>query len=166
MNVHQRETSFWKQIIPDDYSDKRPRPEKTIAQVRRSKRYMNRFAWVMIVFPLLAIVGIVYEAISQKKFPYDGSHPVVTVLCEIGLASLICLVVLAGLLKSRRKKLNRVQEKRLQPAIKHLFKPDIETLPDSHSGPDAPESFQSAAKASGYHGNLDSPSWTSNRMCG
>ena len=89
MNAHQRETSFWNHIIPYDDNDERPKPLKTIAQVRRNKRYMKRFAWVMIVFPLLAIAGIVYEAISQKKFPYDGSHPVVTVLCEIGLASLI-----------------------------------------------------------------------------
>jgi len=158
-------------ILPYDESDECPKLRKTIAQVRRNKRYMKRFAWVMIVFPLLAIAGIVYEAISQKKFPYGGSHPVVTVLCEIGLASLVCLVVFAGLsIAAHRKKPNRAQEECRQ-LVKgllesHLRKPHIVSLPGSHSGSDAPDAFKSAQKASSYAGNLDSPSWTSNRMCG
>jgi hypothetical protein len=170
MNAHQTETSFWRHIIPDDHSDQLPKPLKTIARVRRNQRYMKRFAWVMIVFPLLAIAGIVYEAISQKKFPYDGSHPVVTVLCEIGLASLIYLVVFACLSMGHRKKSNRSQEECRQ-LVKgllesHLRKPYTVSLSGSHSGSDAPDAFKSAEKASGYHANLDSPSWTSNRMCG
>ena len=162
MNAHQRETSFWNHIIPYDDNDERPKPLKTIAQVRRNKRYMKRFAWVMIVFPLLAIAGIVYEAISQKKFPYDGSHPVITVLCEIGLASLIYLVVFAGLSMGHRKKLNRSQEECRQLVRglleSHLRKPHIVSLSGSHPESDAPDALEGAAKASGYHFNLDSPS--------
>ena len=131
---------------------------------------MKRFSWVMAVFPLLAIAGVGYEAISQKKFPYGGSHPIVTVLCEIGLASLIYLVVFAGLSVGHRKKSNRSQEECRQ-LVKGLLeshhrKAHIVSLSGSHPESDGPDAFKSAEKASGYAGNLDSPSWTSNRLCG
>jgi hypothetical protein len=69
-----------------------------------------------------------------------------------------------------RKKSNRSQEE-CRHLVKglleaHLRKPHVEGLSGSHSGSDAPDAFKSAAKASGYRANLDSPSWTSNRMCG
>ena len=38
------------------------------------------------------------------------AHPVIRVLCEIGLASLICLVAFAGLLMGYRKKVNRLRD--------------------------------------------------------
>ena len=110
------------------------------------------------------------EAMLQKGFPYDGFHPVIRILCEIGLASVICLVAFAVLLLGYRMKLNRLRDQcrplatRLQEP--HVQKPDTATLPGSHPESDASGAFEGAAEATGYHGSLDSPSWRSNRLCG
>jgi hypothetical protein len=170
MNAHPRETSFLTDIIGYDDSDERAKTEKSIAQVQRDKRCVKRFASVMALFPLLAIAGVGYGTMLQENFPYDGPHPVIRVLCEIGLASVICLAAFAGLLIGYRKKLNRLRDQCPQLDISlpepPWGEPDIGTLPGSHSGPAAPGASEGAAEVTGYHGSLDSPSWRSNRLCG
>jgi hypothetical protein len=105
MNAHQRDTSFWRHIIPFDHSDERPKLLKRIAQILGRRKKSNR---------------------SQEE----------------------CRQLVKGLLES------------------HLRKPHIVSLSGSHPESNAPDALEGAAKASGYHANLDSPSWTSNRMCG
>jgi len=170
MNAHQTKTSLLRHIIPYDASDEHPRLEKIIAQTQRNKCYVKRFAAVMALFPLLAIAGVGYEMVLQENSPYNGSHPGIRLLSVLGLASLICLVALAGVLKGYSKKLSRSQ-KECRQLVKtllesHLRNPHIASLSGNHAGSDTPEAVEAAAKTSGYHGNLDSPSWTSNRMCG
>ena len=101
------------------------------------------------------------------------SHPVIRVLCELSLASLICLaalVALAGLLMGHRKNLKRLRGESRQLATKlpepHGGEPHIGTSPRSHRGSDDREAVQGAAEGSGSPGSLDSYSWQSNRLCG
>jgi len=170
MNAHQRETSFLTQIIRYDDSDERLKLEKSIAQVRHDERCVQRVALVTALFPLLAIAGIAYGDILQENFLFIGSELVIKVLCELVLASLICLAAFAGLLAVYRKKLNRLREECCQLVTRliesHLGKPQIPKLPVSHPRSDAAEAVEGAPEVRGYHGSLDSPSWRSNRVCG
>ena len=152
MNAQQREWWFFGHTLPYDDDGERPKLEKTIVQYQRNNCYVKRFAWVMAMFPLLAIAGVGYEAIAQKKFPYDGSHPVITVLCEIGLASLIYLVVLAGLSMGHRKKPNQSREECRQ-LVKgllesHLRKPHIVSLSGSQPEPSSHQARASSPQVS------------------
>jgi hypothetical protein len=170
MNAHPGETSFLTHIIGYDGSDEHLTPEKSIAQVQRNKRCVKRFAALIALFPLLAITGLGFEAMLQKNFPYDGPHPVLRVLCEMGLASVICLVAFAGLLMGYRKKLNRLRDQ-CSPLATRLLEPrwdtpDIATLPGSHPGSDVPGAIEGAAEVAGCQDSLGSPSWRSNRLCG
>jgi hypothetical protein len=170
MNARQTETSFLRYTIPCEDRDKPRKLENSIAQVQRDERCVQRFASVMALFLLLALVGVGYETMLQKNFPYDTSHPGIRVLCEIGLASLICLVAFAGLLMGYRKKLKRLREECRQLATgllePRLAKPDAATLPDSDRGSGDREASQGAAEVSSHPGSPDSPSWLSNRICG
>jgi hypothetical protein len=158
MNEHQRETLFLRHLISYDESDDRRKLEESLAQAQRDERCVQRFASVTALFPLGAIAGVGYGLMLQKNFPYDGPHPGLRVLCEIGFASLICLVAFAGLLMGYRKKVNRLREECRRLVARrldsHLSKPDIATLP------------KSSTVVRPSNGSLDSPSWLSNRLCG
>ena len=170
MSEHEKETLFLKRLIRYEDSDDRRKLETRIAQVQRDKRCVQRFASVMALFPLLALAGVAYGAMLQKNFPDDRSYPVIRVLCEVGLASLICLVAFAVLLVGYRRELGRLKEecRRLITRLleSRLAKPDATTLPGGYRESDAREVSQGAAEASGYDGSFDSPSWVSNRLCG
>jgi hypothetical protein len=179
MNSHPGETPFLTGTTGYDDADERQQVERSIAQVQRDQCCVKRFASVTALVPLLAMAVLGFETMSQKNVPYEGSHPIISVLyahpvirvlCEIGLAPVICLVAFAGLLMGYRKKVNRLRDQcrplatRLEPP--HLLKPDIETSPGGHPGSEAPGTIERAAEVTGYQGRLDSPSWRSNRLCG
>jgi len=170
MNAYPRETSLLTPVIGDEDSDERLNLQNRIAQARRHRRCVQRFASVIALFPLLALAGVGYETMWQTRFPYDGSHPGIRVLCGIGLASLVCLAAFAGLLMGYHKKLKRLRWERPHLATRLLQpywdKPDIPTVPGSHPEPYAPRASQGAAEGTGYDGGLDSPSWRSSRLCG
>jgi hypothetical protein len=139
MSEHQAVTAFLRHVILHDNSDQRCKPEKSIAQVQPHKRFVQRFASVMALLIVLAIVGV-------------GG-----------------MVAFAGLLLGYPKKLKRLQDARQLVSRRqesHLGKPDITTLPGNDRGSDERESLQGAAELSGHHGSLDSPSWLSDRLCG
>jgi hypothetical protein len=110
MSTHQTEAAFLRHIIRYDGSEERRKLETSIAEVQRDQRCVQRVASVTALFPLLAIAGVAYEGILQENFPYNGSGLVFRLLCEIGLASLICLVGFAGLLTIYHLKLNRLRK--------------------------------------------------------
>jgi hypothetical protein len=124
----------------------------------------------MALFPLLAVAVVGFGTMGQKNSPYDEPYPVIRVLCEMGLASLICLVALAGLLISYHRKLKRSGEEcaRLTAALlePHWDKPEAARLPGSDRGSDDRGVFQDVAEVSGCHDSLDPPSWRANRLCG
>jgi hypothetical protein len=135
MSEHQKETAFLRHVILYDGSEERHKLEQSIAQVQREQRCMRRVASVPVLFLLLMAAGVVYELILGEDFPGSRSELVFKILCELSLASLICLVTFAGLLTFCRLKLNRLREdcrglvKRLLES--RLGKPPLETLPGS-----------------------------------
>ena len=154
MSEHQIETAFLRHIILYDNSDECRKMEKSIAQVQQDVRSVQRVASVTALFPLLAIASFAYGVLLQENFPYNMSELVLVfrILCELGLAALICLVGLAGLLTVYRKKLNRLRKECLQLVTRllesHLGKPRIPTLPSSHRVNDDREAFQGATEVS------------------
>ena len=139
MSEHQNVTTLVKPVILYDDSDERCKPEENIAQVQPHKRLVQRFASVLSLFTMLAIVGV-------------GG-----------------MVVLVSLLMGYPKKLKRLPDAR-HGVARHQKpppgKPDIATLPGRYGGSVVRESSQGPAAAIDHHGNLDSPSWLSNRLCG
>ncbi len=132
MSEHQSETASLRQInLPDD-TDERDQLEKSIAQVQRDARCVRRVAAVTTLFPALTAAGLAYGAILQKDFPHIGSPFVTKVLCELGVASLICLVVFMGLLTAYRMKLHRLRKEyrrsATRPLNSHLGQPRLAAL--------------------------------------
>jgi hypothetical protein len=170
MNAHPRETLFSRHLIRYYDSDGRGTLEESITQLQRDERCVQRFASVMALVPLLAIAAVGYGTMLQETFPYDEPHPVIRILWEMGLASLICLVALTGLLMGYHRKLKRAGEKRLRLTTRLLEpqwdKPEIAMLPGSDRGADDREASEGAAAFSDYQGSLQSPSWRSSRLCG
>lgn len=170
MSERERETSFLRRLIPYDGGDEGGKLEASLAQVLHDKRCMHNFAAVMALFPVLAAIAVAYETMLLGNFPNDGPHVGLRVLCELGLASLICLAAFGGLLLGYHKKLNRLRKECRQLATRlleaHLEEVDLAALPGSERGPHDREASPGAAEVSGYAGSLASPSWLANRICG
>ncbi|HEV2392207.1 MAG TPA: hypothetical protein VG146_07565 [Verrucomicrobiae bacterium] len=153
MSTHQTETAFLRRIILYDDGEERRKLETSIAQVQRDQRCVQRVAYVMAPFPLLAIAGVFYAEILQEGFPYSGFGLGLRLLCVLGLASLICLAGFAGLLTVYRLKLNRLRKECLQLVNglleSRLGKPQVPTLPTSHRVFDGGEAFQASAPQTG-----------------
>jgi hypothetical protein len=157
MSEHETETAFLRHIFLYDDSDECRKLEKSITQVRRDTRCVQRVAWVTGLFPLLAIAGVAYGMLLQKDFPYNVSLLVLRVLGVIGLASLVCLVGFAGLLTVYLKKLNRLRKEARQLVIRllesRLGKPHVATLSGSHRVFAGGEAFQGTTELSGDAGS-------------
>ena len=139
MSEHQKETTYFRRVIFYDDTNERCKPERSTAQVQRHKLFLQRFASVMAMLTVLAIVGVGWMA------------------------------VFAGLLMGYPKKLKRLRDARqlvTRRQESHTGKPEIATLPGICRTSDDRDSIQGAEEVSGYHGGLDSPSWFSNRLCG
>lgn len=151
MSEHQVETAFLRSVIRYDDSDEPRKLNQSIAQVQRDERCVQRVVWMIVPFPMVALAMIAYGTILHQNFPYNGSEVVFRVLCEVLLASLICLVALAGLLICYRQKLNRLREecRRLVARLleSHLSKRHIPTLAGSQRGADNRGAFQGAAES-------------------
>jgi hypothetical protein len=154
MSEHQRETAFLRHIIRQGDSDECRRLEQSIAQVQSDQRCVQRVASVTSLCPLLAIAGIGYGGILEENFPYGGFELVFRLLCVLGLASLICLVVFAGLLVLYRLELNELREecrglvKRLLES--HPIKPHSASLPGTQRASEDRDAFQRTGELSGY----------------
>ena len=150
MNEHQTETAFLRHIILHADGERCRQLAKSLEQVRRDTRCVRRVASVTAWLPLLALAGIAYGALLQANFPYNGSELVFGVLCELGLASLICLAGLAGLLTVYRKRLNRLRKEARRLVIgflaSRLGEPDTATPPGSPRVFDDGRVFQGATE--------------------
>ena len=151
MSEHQRETAFLRDIILHDDSDERRELEKRIAQAQRDERCVIRATALAALFTALTVAGFAYGAILLDNFPYIESQSVIKVLCNIGLASLICLVAFAGLFTHYRRKLNRLREECRQVVKKllesHAGKSRLATSRGSQLEPDNRRVAQGAAEA-------------------
>ena len=111
MSEHAADSASLRQGAPHGGTDERRRLEQGIAQIQRDARCVRRVASLATLFPALVVAGLAYGTILQEDFPYIGSPFFTKILCELGLASLICLVVLLGLLAVYRLKLSRLRKR-------------------------------------------------------
>jgi hypothetical protein len=152
MSEDQRETAFLRRLILYDGSDERRKLDQSIAQIKRDQRCVQRMAWMIALLLVLTLTGLAYGAIWDNNFPYNLSEVVFRVLCEVLLASLICLVGFAGFFMVHRSKLNRLREdcRRLVERFleSRLGNPHIAMLPGSERVSDDREAFQGPAACS------------------
>jgi len=120
MSEHQKDTEFLRRIMVYDASEEHRALEKRIAQVQCDEHCVKRVALAAVLFALAAIAGLTYVAILEENFPYNQSQLVVTVFCDLGLASLICLMGFTALLLAYRKGLNRLREECRRLVTKHF----------------------------------------------
>jgi hypothetical protein len=157
MGEHETETAFLRHIILYDDSEERLRLDKSIAQVRRDTRCVQRVASVTVLFPLLALAGLAYGALLQTNSPYSGAELVLRVLCVLGLAALICLVGFAGLLTVYLSKLRRLQKEARQLVLRllesRLGDPHVATMQGSHRVQGGGGTLQGATELSGDAGS-------------
>lgn len=112
MSTHpEASSSSPKQGELHDDTDDRHKLERRIAQVQRDARWVRRVASLTALFPALVVAGLAYGMILQEDFPYVGSPLITKILCELGLASLVCLVAFLGLMTIYRMKLNRLRKR-------------------------------------------------------
>jgi hypothetical protein len=80
-----------------------------IVRVKGEQHCVRRVVSLLALFGALNAAGLVYAAVLVENFPY-GSHRTITILSELGLASLICLLVLLGVLLGYRGELKRLRK--------------------------------------------------------
>jgi hypothetical protein len=120
LNEHQRETAFLRECIRHAESPEHQSLEKEIVQIQRDERCIQRAAWLMATLTMLAVAGVGYPAILVKSFPYNIPRLIIDIICALGLASMICLIVFVGLGMAYRKKLNH-QREQCRQLITRLF---------------------------------------------
>jgi hypothetical protein len=115
----------------DDTAERRELEER-VAQVQRDERCVQRAASLMALVSVLFAAALSYAVILHENFPYAKSQLVFNLMCALGLASLISLMVLMGLSLSYRGKLNRLRAECRCLVTKlldfHLGKPHLSRL--------------------------------------
>jgi hypothetical protein len=131
MSEHQKHTEFLRQCILYEDSRERQELEKGIVQIQRDARCVWRVAWLMIMLVALSGAGFGYGAVLVDNFPYNTQSLFINLTCALGMGSLICLVVLAGLGFVYRMRLDQRREECRQLVTKllesRLGKPVIAT---------------------------------------
>ena len=110
MNEHQRNTEFLRHCLRYHDAPERHQLEERLTQVYRNERCVGRAAWLMVLVTGLATTGLGYATIFVEEFPQPESPFLIRFLCELGVASLICLMVFLGLRMFYRKELERYRE--------------------------------------------------------
>jgi hypothetical protein len=110
MTEHQKETAFLRRMILFGDTKECRKAVEEIAELQRNERCIRRAMLLMTVFAALSSVALSYGEVLQENFPYGMSPFVMALICGIGLAALICLVVFSSLLVAYRRRLNRLRE--------------------------------------------------------
>ena len=138
MSEHQKHTEFLRHCLHYGESAEHQALDKIITQIQRDERCVRRAVWLMAILTALAVAGLGYPAILVENFPYTAPRFVVNLVCALGAASLICLLVFVGLGMAYRWKLDqRREECRLlvtKLLASRLGKPVAAPLQDNHAG--------------------------------
>jgi hypothetical protein len=110
MSEHQKHTEFLRHCLRYGESTEHQALEEKITQIQRDQRCVQRAMWLMAILTALAVAGLGYPAILVENFPYNTPQFIVNLICALGLASLICLLVFVGLGMAYRKKLDQRRE--------------------------------------------------------
>jgi len=114
MSEHQKHTEFLRHCLRYGESTEHQALDKRITQIQRDERCVRRAVCLMVILTALVVAGLGYPAILVENFPYSAPQFIVNLICALGLASLICLLVFAGLGMAYRKKLDQQREESRQ----------------------------------------------------
>lgn len=153
MTEYQKETAFLRYVMAFDDTAERRELEERVAQVQRDERCAQRAASLMALVSALFAAALSYAVILHENFPYVRSQFVFNLLCALGLASLISLMVLMGLSMNYRRKLNRLRAECRCLVTKlldfHLGKPHLSRLRGHPVGTGNGEIARDAAEGNG-----------------
>lgn len=134
MSEHQKHTEFLRHCLRYGESAEHQALEEEIAQIQRNERCVQRAVWLMAILTALAVAGLGYPVILVEGFPYNVPQFTLNFVCALGAASLICLLVFAGLGMVYRRKLDQRREECRQLVTKllasRLGRPVAATLRD------------------------------------
>ena len=110
MSDHHKQTEFLKQCLRYDENARRLELEQQITRIQRDERCVWRAVWLMAVLTALAMAGLGYPAILLANFPYSAPQSIVNLVCTLGVASLISLLVFVIIGMVYRKMLDQRRE--------------------------------------------------------
>jgi len=110
MSEHQKHTEFLRHCLRYGESTEHQALEEKITQIQRDERCVQRAVWLMAILTALVVAGLGYPVILVENFPYSAPQFIVNIICALGVASLICLLVFVGLGMAYRKKLDQQRE--------------------------------------------------------
>ena len=110
MSEHQKHTEFLRHCLRYGESTEHQALEEKITQIQRDERCVQRAVWLMAILTALVVAGLGYPVILVENFPYSAPQFIVNLICALGVASLICLLVFVGLGMAYRKKLDQQRE--------------------------------------------------------
>jgi hypothetical protein len=161
MSVSQTGAELPAAIIVCDETDERRKLEGRIWQAQRDERCVRRAAMLMALFVALDAVALAFGALYADNFGYGGSGFVFKLVCELGLASLICLGAFVAFWFTYRRKVHRLREECRRLVTKllesHLRKPQIAPLRGSLLGAGARPAAQDAPGGNGSPPAPDAP---------
>ena len=141
MSEHQKHTEFLRHCLRYGESTEHQALEEKITQIQRDARCVQRAVWLMAILTALAVAGFGYPAILVENFPYNVPQFIVNLVCALGMASFICLLVFVGLGMAYRNKLDQRREECRQLVTRllasRLGKPvaaPLQDMRDNHAG--------------------------------
>ena len=123
MSEHQKHTEFLRHCLRYGESTEHQALEEKITQIQRDERCVQRAVWLMAILTALAVAVLGYPAILVENFPYNTPQFIVNLICALGLASPICLLVFIGLGMVYRGKLDQRREESRQLVTKSVGSP-------------------------------------------
>jgi hypothetical protein len=120
MSEHQKHTEFLRHCLRYGESAEHQALEEKITQIQRDERCVQRAMWLMAILTALVVAGLGYPVILVENFPNNAPQFILNLACALGLASLICLLVFAGLGMVYRRKLDQRREECRQLVTKLL----------------------------------------------
>jgi len=115
-----KQTEFLRHCLRYGESTKHQALEKQITQIQRDARCVQRAMWLMAILTALTVAILGYPAILVESFPYNTPQFIMNLVCALGLASPICLLVFMGLGMVYRRKLDQRREESRQLVAKLL----------------------------------------------
>jgi hypothetical protein len=161
MSEYRKEVEFLRQCIVYEESAERQKLEQEIAYIQRHARGVQRASWLMAFLTALSVAGLGCPAILLESFPYNAPRFIVNLVCALGMASLISLLLCARLGLVYRKKMDQRKEACRQMVTKllesRLSKPltqPLQDMPDSCVGDRNNGAAQIGAKACRCHAGV------------
>ena len=107
---HEKQTAFLKQCLRYEGSAGCQKLEQEMTEIQREEHCVHRAAWFMAILAVLAATGLAYPAFLLENFPYSSSQFIVSMICTLGVGSLISFLFYLGVGIACRRVLNRRRE--------------------------------------------------------